>query len=291
MVVKSELIEKREQQKKFETDFFTSAKIVESEVTHGVRIYRIESSYQSKSGIIAAVHAQITPADRIQYIPNRIRAKLLAAYQSEFVRAGSYMQHPSKGHVVTFSIDANPVGFFYLGENEVITQGSTQSVLKHLQEGTLLFDELPDLLQKTIIIYLSNISNHVDLSSVGNEVTRPMRFYVYPEAQGNGSLKVLLSLVSLAAAVLNQNQKKIHQLVEARAGLVSLGAGSTSTLSDHQLVPLYLSKGYEVVTTSAKTGNKLPAIVWENHPYRNMSIVKPDHVDKILYLASLPVPE
>jgi len=245
-------------------------------------VHRIEASYRSRLGNTEAVHAQITSASKIKYIPHAVREKLLAAYEAEFVREGSYMQHPSQGHVVTFSINSQPTGFFYLEDTEQVTNGGTQSLQQHLETGTLAFEDLPQDLQRFIFIYLTQVPQTVDLRTVGEVVARPKRFYVYPEAQGNGALKVLLSLVTLTTALLNEDSEDIHQLVEARAGLTAgtpLRAGSTSSVTDHQLVPAYLAMGYDLsrspqAVVAQNADPTLSVLGWENDPYNNVSITK-----------------
>jgi hypothetical protein len=280
MIKSAELKTKREQQQNFEEDFFSKAKVVQIEIERGVFLYTVQSSYRSKLGKLENVHAQITPANRIKHIPHKIRNKLLTAYQDEFVREGSYMEHPDEGYVITFSIDSKPTGFFYLDENEFVENNSIPSLSKHLEEGTIPFEALPEELKNILYSYLLQFPGPVDMRTVGEEVARPMRFYVYPEAQGNGSLKVLLSLVTLSTALLNEDKKEIYQLVEARAGLVGNNSGSISAVNDHQLVPPYLAKGYD---PSRLNGSGI--ISWDNPPYRNMSITKPVDVEQVLYLA------
>ena len=194
------------------------------------------------------------------------------------------MRHPEQGFVVTFSISSQPTGFFYLDTNEIIQRNEVPSISKHMSKGTLSFEDFPDDLKQTIYQYMTQVeSGPIDLRTVGKEVARPMRFYVYPESQGNGSLKVLLSLVTLSTAILNRDKKEIYQLVEARAGIadgVDTPQGSISAVSDHQLVPAYLAKGYD---PSRLNGSGI--LVWNNNPYRNMSITRKIEVPKTLSLA------
>ncbi|MBP7843022.1 hypothetical protein KA017_03385 [Candidatus Woesebacteria bacterium] len=264
-------------QQSFEDELFSSARIKKKQLQKGSSIFEIESIIVDQKKVKQKIEVTVIASKDILHLPPRLRQLLLKHYKKEFVRSGSYMNHPDNGHVALFSINGVQIGFFYLGDNEKVSNGLIPSVIKHIESGVLSFNQIPTDLQRLLGIYFQQVNKTVHLGTVGNEVVRPMRFYIYPEAQGNGALKVLLALTSLVTAVLNQDRQEMYQVVEARAGLIPGKKGSQSVATDHQLVPIYLAKG--LLPSVIHDGDLL---FWENSPYYNMSVSKYVPITQIL---------
>ena len=268
-----ELNEQRANQQAFEVALFRAAKVRTRKLKNGDQMHEVVACVVDSNKGKQEIGATIIASKNIQSLPLEVQQQLLTYYQSEFVRPGSPMQHPDTGHVILFSINNKPTGFFYLGENEKVENGLIPSVLKHIQTGLLRFEEFPSDLQDMLAVYFRISVPKVHLSDVGTEVARPMRFYIYPEAQGNGGLKILLALTKLATAILNQDKEWMYQIVEARAGLMPGRIGNKSAFSGHQLVPAYVAKGMDL-TVHGKRSEEVRdnLLVWHNIPYNNFSL-------------------
>lgn len=280
------LNEQRDKQQAFEQKLFSSTKLTTTALNNGGEVHELVATVDTDKGK-QEISATIIASKNILSLPLEVRQRLLTHYQNEFVRPGSPMQHPETGHVVLFSINHKPTGFFYLGENEKVENGLIPSVLKHIQTGLLRFEEFPSDLQDMLTAYFRVGVTNVHLSDVGTEVARPMRFYIYPEAQGNGGLKVLLALTKLATAIVNQDKEWMYQIVEARAGLMPGRRGNISAVTGHQLVPVYVLKGMNLTVYGERTGKVEDTLLaWPNPPYNNFSLAYFVPIAEILKLIS-----
>lgn len=251
-------------------------------ITVETGVFRIVTQYSDSKGQTHLVEAMLLPVSKIDLLPKPDRETLLQYYRKEFDRTGSYMQLPIFGNVVAFSVDGLAKGFFFYGEDEFIgEEGVIPSVLKHLQSGVLKPHEVPRSLSEIFLTYARELGSYVSFNDMFQKVVRPMRFYIYPWAQGGGSLNILNSLITITASILNPDVTEIHQVIEARAGLTPGAKGSRSARSDHQLVEVYIKRGYHPVILDDTP------VVWQNTPYYNASLGQKIQVPETLKLLEL----
>lgn len=188
-------------------------------------------------------------------------------YTREFTRPGSPMKQPSAGRVVwMFAAQGNQpyrfAGFFYSERSEA---GSIAGSGAGLTSPAEMPQPLRDVLDSSV-----RNGDIVDRSSLPETIFRTKRVYVFPQYRGHGYMKAEMVLSEIIPAFSLPGGGNFDEFIEARAG-----GPASNPLSQHLLVPIYLSFGFKPVVISDENGSLQP-FVWFNDPYLNCAMVRHD---------------